>query len=192
MKGRFVQRRWWESGVCRTRFATSLEIPPHIARDRTALDLLLACASKTDWHSYVKPPFGGPEQVLAYLAAYTHRVAISNQRIIAFDGERVTFRYRDYHDGNAPKSMELYELGVALVWKFREPPQICVVLRFVEVPLFIHDVVHLGSKNCRDQFDCICVIMPFREQASIRGRHLRWLVGFDLIPDRLTQHLADH
>jgi Putative transposase len=38
----------------------SLEIPPHIARDRTALDLLLACASKTDWHSYVKPPFGGP------------------------------------------------------------------------------------------------------------------------------------
>ncbi|HYI11888.1 MAG TPA: transposase, partial [Thermoanaerobaculia bacterium] len=81
----------------------SLQIPPHIARDRTALDLLLACASKTDWHTYVKRPFGGPEQVLGYLAAYTHRVAISNQRISAFDGERVTFRYRDYHDGNAQK-----------------------------------------------------------------------------------------
>jgi hypothetical protein len=85
----------------------SLDIPPHIAQDRTALDLLLACASKTDWHSYVKPPFGGPEQVLAYLAAYTHRVAISNHRITAFDGERVTFQYRDYHDGNARKSMDL-------------------------------------------------------------------------------------
>jgi hypothetical protein len=85
----------------------SLVIPPHIAHDRTALDLLLAHASKTDWHTYVKPPFGGPEHVLAYLAAYTHRVAISNHRILAFDGERVTFRYRDYKDGNAQKPMEL-------------------------------------------------------------------------------------
>ena len=90
-------------GVC----DRSLAIPPDIARDRTALDLLLACASKTDWHSYVKLPFGGPEQVLAYLASYTHRVAISNQRIIAFDGERVTFLYRDCHHGNARKSMQL-------------------------------------------------------------------------------------
>lgn len=85
----------------------SLPIPPHIAQDRTTLDLLLARASKTDWHTYVKPPFGGPEQVLAYLAAYTHRVAISNHRITAFDGERVTFQYRDYHHGNAQKPMEL-------------------------------------------------------------------------------------
>ena len=85
----------------------SLTIPPSIAHDRTALDLLLARASKTDWIAYVKRPFGGPEQVLAYLAAYTHRVAISNHRLLAFDGENVSFRYRDYHDGNAQKSMEL-------------------------------------------------------------------------------------
>jgi hypothetical protein len=87
--------------------AGTLGLPPHIAHDRTALDLLLVRASKTDWHSYVKPPFGGPEQVLAYLAAYTHRVAISNRRILAFDGESVTFQYRDYKDGNAQKPMEL-------------------------------------------------------------------------------------
>ena len=87
--------------------AGTLVLPPHIASDRTALDLLLARASKTDWHSYVKPPFGGPEQVLAYLAAYTHRVAISNRRILAFDGDRVTFAYRDYKDGNAQKTMTL-------------------------------------------------------------------------------------
>lgn len=84
-----------------------LAIPPFIAHDRTALDLLPACASKTDWHTYAKPPFGGPEQVLAYLAAYTHRVAISNHRILAFDGEGVTFRYRDYKGGNAQRTMTL-------------------------------------------------------------------------------------
>lgn len=87
--------------------AGTLILPPSIAHDRTALDLLLVRASKTDWHSYVKPPFGGPEQVLAYLAAYTHRVAISNRRILAFDNDRVTFAYRDYKDHNAQKTMEL-------------------------------------------------------------------------------------
>jgi Putative transposase/Transposase zinc-binding domain len=85
----------------------TLILPRHIAADRQALDLLLVRASKTDWHSYVKPPFGGPEQVLAYLAAYTHRVAISNRRLLALDDNRVTFAYRDYKDGNANKTMEL-------------------------------------------------------------------------------------
>jgi Putative transposase len=45
---------------------------------------------------YAKPPFAGPEAVLAYLARYTHRVAISNRRLIAFDQAGVTFRYKDY------------------------------------------------------------------------------------------------
>jgi hypothetical protein len=45
---------------------------------------------------YSKRPFGGPEAVLAYLSRYTHRVAISNSRLIAFDGERVTFKWKDY------------------------------------------------------------------------------------------------
>jgi hypothetical protein len=85
----------------------TLSIPDPIARDRTALDLLLVRASKTDWHAYVKPPFGGPEQVLAYLAAYTHRIAISNHRIQAFDGETVTFSYRDHDAGNAQKALSL-------------------------------------------------------------------------------------
>lgn len=56
---------------------------------------------------YCKPPFGGPEQVLAYLANYTHRIAISNSRLVAFDGGSVTFRYRDYADGNTTKTMTL-------------------------------------------------------------------------------------
>jgi hypothetical protein len=85
----------------------TLILPVSVVPDRQALDLMLALASKTDWHNYVKPPFGGPEQVLAYLAAYTHRVGISNRRILAFDGDRVTFAYRDSKDGNAQKSMDL-------------------------------------------------------------------------------------
>src|SRR5207247_1718904 len=43
-----------------------------------------------------KPPFGGPEAVLAYLSRYTHRIAIANSRLLAFDGERVTFKWKDY------------------------------------------------------------------------------------------------
>src|SRR6516162_6094485 len=52
------------------------------------------------WAVYAKPPFAGPEAVLAYLSRYTHRVAISNRRLLAFDAAGVTFRYKDYrHDG---------------------------------------------------------------------------------------------
>lgn len=55
---------------------------------------------RTDWVVYAKPAFGGPAAVLRYLGRYTHRVAISNHRLIAFDGERVTFRWKDYaHEG---------------------------------------------------------------------------------------------
>ena len=85
----------------------TLAVGREIVADATALDLLIARSHKTDWHAYVKPPFGGPEQVLAYLAAYTHRIAISNRRILAFDGQRVTFSWRDYGDGNAQKTMTL-------------------------------------------------------------------------------------
>ena len=56
----------------------------------------LAPVRKKQWVVYAKPPFAGPEAVLAYLSRYTHRVAISNRRLIAFDESGVTFRYKDY------------------------------------------------------------------------------------------------
>jgi hypothetical protein len=62
---------------------------------------------RQDWVVYAKPAFGGPTQVLRYLARYTHRVAISNHRLLAFDGERVTFRWRDYAHGNKKRKMTL-------------------------------------------------------------------------------------
>jgi hypothetical protein len=59
------------------------------------------------WVVYVKPPFGGPQQVLRYLGRYTHRVAISNHRLLAFDGDNVTFRWRDYAHGNVQRTMTI-------------------------------------------------------------------------------------
>ncbi|ASY59357.1 Mobile element protein (plasmid) [Sinorhizobium sp. CCBAU 05631] len=56
----------------------------------------LAPVRKSEWVVYGKPPFGGPEAVLAYLSRYTHRVAISNSRLISADAEAVTFRWKDY------------------------------------------------------------------------------------------------
>jgi Putative transposase/Transposase zinc-binding domain len=56
----------------------------------------LAPLRKTEWIVYAKRPFGGPEAVLAYLSRYTHRVAIANSRLIAFDEQGVTFRWKDY------------------------------------------------------------------------------------------------
>lgn len=85
----------------------SLPIPTEVVADAQALDLLIARSYKMDWHAYAKPPFGGPGQVLGYLANYTHRIAISNRRILSFDGKTVTFSWRDYADDNAPKTMEL-------------------------------------------------------------------------------------
>ena len=64
--------------------------------DRRAFLRHIAPVRKKRWVVYAKPPFAGPEAVLAYLSRYTHRVAISNRRLIAFDESGVTMRYKDY------------------------------------------------------------------------------------------------
>ena len=55
---------------------------------------------ETQWVVFAKAPFGGPEQVLKYLARYTHRVAISNRRLLSMEDDRVTFVWKDYAGGN--------------------------------------------------------------------------------------------
>ena len=64
---------------------------------------------KADWVVYAKPPFGGPEAVLAYLSRYTHRVAISNHRLVSANNGIVAFRWKDYRikRGNRMKVMRL-------------------------------------------------------------------------------------
>jgi hypothetical protein len=69
----------------------------------------LAPFRKSEWVVYAKPPFGGPEAVLAYLSRYTHRVAISNARLVSADVETVAFRWKDYRikSGDRQKVMRL-------------------------------------------------------------------------------------
>jgi hypothetical protein len=62
---------------------------------------------RQNWVVYAKPPFAGSHHLLGYLARYTHRVAITNQRLVDFDGERVTFRWKDYAQGNKKRMMTL-------------------------------------------------------------------------------------
>ena len=66
-------------------------------------------ATRKSWNVYSKRPFAGPEQVLAYLARYTHRVGISNRRLLELDaaGRTVTFEYKDYAEGSRRKTMKL-------------------------------------------------------------------------------------
>lgn len=68
---------------------------------------LLRQAARRQWVVYSKRPFAGPEQVLAYLGRYTHRIAIANERIVSMDGGDVTFAYKDRADGDQRKLMTL-------------------------------------------------------------------------------------
>jgi hypothetical protein len=68
---------------------------------------LVRKAAAPEWVVYAKRPFAGPEQVLAYLSRYTHRVAISPRRLLATDGQTLTFAYKDYAEGSRPKTMTL-------------------------------------------------------------------------------------
>jgi len=82
-----------------------LTFPTQQAHD--AFPNTLRIAARKRWQVYAKRPFAGPEQVLNYLARYTHRVAISEQRILSIQGDSVTFTYKDYRDQARRKTMTL-------------------------------------------------------------------------------------
>ena len=95
-RGKFVA-----ACVARTPAASSISrAPPRRCAIPAQWHAFVDTLFDTDWVVYAKPAFGGATAVLRYLGRYTHRVAISNHRLLAFDGERVTFRWKDYaHDG---------------------------------------------------------------------------------------------
>jgi hypothetical protein len=74
----------------------------HLA-DARAFATLLAPLARGEWVVYSKPPFGGPQAVLAYLSRYTHRVAIANSRLVAFDDRQVSFKWKDYRAEGAAR-----------------------------------------------------------------------------------------
>ena len=75
--------------------------------NKVEFDSFLYSLSKQDWVVYAKPPFGGPEHVLHYLGRYTHRVAISNHRIVSVTDSHVTFRWKDYANKNKIRTLTL-------------------------------------------------------------------------------------
>jgi hypothetical protein len=75
--------------------------------DPEAFRRCLALLRKKEWVVYAKKPFAGPLQVLEYVGRYTHRVAISNSRLLKIEDGKVTFRYKDYRDSSAQKTMTL-------------------------------------------------------------------------------------
>ena len=76
-------------------------------RERKAFHRYLEPLRDKEWVVYAKAPFAGPEQVLDYVGRYTHRVAISNNRLLDIEDGHVTFRWKDYRDGDAQKTMTL-------------------------------------------------------------------------------------
>jgi len=85
-----------------------LEGPLAHLKNPAAWAAFLQCLRKKDWVVYSKPPFGGPAHVLKYLARYTHRVAISNRRLLSLsDDGQVSFRWKDYANGNRKRVMTL-------------------------------------------------------------------------------------
>ncbi|HVI11017.1 MAG TPA: transposase, partial [Candidatus Binatia bacterium] len=84
-------------------FFSSLEA----LRDRQAFQNHLDSVRKVDWVVYAKPPFAGPQQVVDYVGRYTHRVALSNNRILDIENGQVKFTWRDYRDHNQQKIMTL-------------------------------------------------------------------------------------
>jgi hypothetical protein len=89
--------------------AGKLDVPGRLATlvDPSARAAWFAMLHTKDWVVYAQRPFGGPAQVLKYLARYTHRVAISNARLLELRDGRVTFRYKDYADDHRHKTMTL-------------------------------------------------------------------------------------
>jgi hypothetical protein len=102
--------------------------------ERHSFTAYLAPLRKAEWVVYAKRPFGGPEAVLAYLARYTHRVAIANSRLIAFDNTGVTFRWKDYR----AKGRERFKLMTLAVDEF--------IRRFLihVLPSGFHRIRHYG------------------------------------------------
>ena len=101
---------------------TELEDPRSFGRFRDQL-------YQKKWVVYAKKPFGGPEQVFKYLGRYTHRVAISNHRLIKIEDGKVTFLYRDYKDKSRKKCMTLQGLEFLRRFLLHELPREFVRIR---------------------------------------------------------------
>jgi hypothetical protein len=102
----------------------------HALASKTAFAAFLRTLFRKDWVVYAKPPFGGPEHVLHYLARYTHRVAISNHRLLGLADGQVTFRWKDYAHGSKKRKMTITAHEFLRRFLFHVLPKGFVRIRF--------------------------------------------------------------
>ena len=114
-------------------------------RDRRALVRYLAPARRKRWVVYAKAPFAGPEAVLAYLSRYTHRVAISNSRLLRFDGSEITFRYKDYRRSGANRQQVMTLTADEFIRRFL----------LHTLPRGFHRIRHYGLLASSARKDCL-------------------------------------
>jgi hypothetical protein len=141
-----------------------------------AFQARLAALRKVEWVVYAKRPFGGPDAVLAYLSRYTHRIAIANSRLVAFDGERVTLKWKDYRaktDGRY-KLMTLDPTGQARGLKAHDE----FIRRFLihVLPGGFHRIRHYGLLANANRTDNIALARSAPTPTSHR-RHQRAING---------------
>jgi hypothetical protein len=139
----------------------------------------VAALRRADWVVYAKPPFAGPAQVIAYLGRYTHRVAISNERLVALEDDHVAFRWRDYRDSGRCKIMRLE--AVEFIRRF---------LLHVLPPGFMR-IRHYGlfaNRHRRARMACCRQLLAQPEPAARRKESaaamLRRLTGRDILTCR--------
>lgn len=118
------------------------------------------------WVVYCKPPFGGPEQVLKYIGRYTHRVAISNRRIIKVEDGNVTFSWRDYKDGDKVKEMTIRTEEFIRRFLLHILPDNFVKIRYYGILSSRNKNTKL--KKCKDLLGCEEIM----EDYKIRNRDL--------------------
>jgi hypothetical protein len=124
----------------------------HLA-DPTAWRRWLQPLARAEWVVYAKAPFGGPAQVLKYLARYTHRVAISNQRLVAVSDGQVTFRWKDYAHGHRSRTMTL--------------DAVTFLRRFLRhrLPRGFHHIRHYGLLGNRRRGEALAHVRALLDQA---------------------------
>lgn len=101
-----------------------------------------------EWVVYIKESFQGKESVIEYLARYTHRIAISNYRILSLKGDMVTFKYRDYKDGNREKIMEMKAISFMQRFMIHVVPRRFVRIRYFGI--LAHRNKKNAIKSCRE------------------------------------------
>lgn len=142
--------------------------------DRNSFISLCALVSKKEWVVYLKRPLGGAGQVLKYLSRYTHKVGITNKRIIDYDGKNVTFTYRDRRDVNKEKELSLSAILFVKRFILHIVPKRFVKIRFYgfmvnryrkKLTALCRELIASVESNLQDVLPTIS-ILPFIDRST--------------------------